>query len=135
MPPVDELGTEERLRINRQVEPLPGDDDHRAIVATSPTLTSRTSDIVITDRPSDYRFPKIPAGVGEGAVSWEAGCADPIAQARPTSVVGIAASTARFVIDVLTERELEDTDVVEVYRPLEGTDFDIPCGQSRLPVS
>ncbi len=95
---------------------------------------SAKSDIVITDRPADDRFPKIPAGVGEEAVSWEAGCADPIAQAPPTSVVGIAAATARFAIGVLTEREHEDIDHVEVYRPLEGTDFDF-FGSRRFPAS
>lgn len=95
---------------------------------------SAKSEVVITDRPDDARFPVIPAGVGEEAVSWEAGCADPIAQAPPTSVVGIAASTARFVIDVLAGREHEDCDLVEIYRRLAGTEFEA-LGSRRFPAS
>jgi molybdopterin/thiamine biosynthesis adenylyltransferase len=93
---------------------------------------SAGSGIVITDRPDDDRFPTIPAGVGEDTVSWEAGCADPIAQAPPTSVVGIAATTARLVIDILTGREGDDVDLLEVYRALEGTEFD-KAGARRFP--
>ena len=95
---------------------------------------SANSNIVITDRPDDARFPKIPSDFGEEDVSWEAGCADPIAQAPPTSVVGIAATTARFVVDLLMGRETEDLDLVDVYRPVPESAFD-RVGSWRFPPS
>lgn len=63
-------------------------------------LQSATSDREIIYRADDVAFPRIPPGPDEAEVTWEAGCAAPIAQAPPTSVVGIAASTARLAIEL-----------------------------------
>lgn len=78
----------------------------------------------IIDRPSDARFPLIPAAPDEADASWEAGCMAAVAQAPPAAVVGIAATAARVAIDSLTGRDLDDRDILEVYRPLDAAPFD-----------
>ncbi len=78
----------------------------------------------IVDRPQDNRFPLIPPSTEDAAAAWEAGCAAPIAQAPPTSVVGLAATAARLAADVLLGRIDGDLDRIDVYRAVPGTSFD-----------
>ncbi len=87
-------------------------------------VQSGMSEATIVDRPQDNRFPLIPPSTEDNAVAWEAGCAAPIAQAPPTSVVGLAATTARLATDVLLGRSDRDLDWIEVYRAVPDTSFD-----------
>jgi ThiF family len=82
------------------------------------------SETSIVDRPQDNRFPLIPPSTDDAAVAWEAGCAAPIAQAPPTSVVGLAATTARLAADVLLGRIDGDVDWIDVYRAVPDTSFE-----------
>jgi molybdopterin/thiamine biosynthesis adenylyltransferase len=79
----------------------------------------------LADRAADTGFPTIPPDVGEAEVAWEAGCGAPITQAPPTSVASAAAAAARLAIEVLCGRETRDLDLVEVYRPLAESPFDV----------
>lgn len=80
--------------------------------------------VAIHDRTDAERFSPIPAGPLEPATTWETGCATPINNAPPTSVVSAAAMAARLAVEFLTGRETGSADIVEVYRALEEPPFD-----------
>lgn len=80
--------------------------------------------VAIHDRTDAERFPPIPAGPLEPATTWETGCAAPINNAPPTSVVSAAAMAARLAVEFLTGRETGSAEIVEVYRALEEPPFD-----------
>ena len=80
----------------------------------------------ISDRHADERVPIIPPGDDEGAISWEAGCADPIVESSPIRAASLAATAARVVSDHLCGRLAGECDVIEVYEPLDGpAPFDV----------
>jgi molybdopterin/thiamine biosynthesis adenylyltransferase len=80
--------------------------------------------VAIHERTDTERFPPIPAGPLEPDTTWETGCAAPINNAPPTSVVSAAALAARLAVEFLTDRETGCADIVEVYRALEEPPFD-----------
>ena len=80
----------------------------------------------ISERHTDERVPVIPPGDDEGAISWEAGCADPIVESSPIRVAAVAATAARVVSDHLCGRLAGECDVVEVHEVLDGpAPFDV----------
>jgi hypothetical protein len=80
--------------------------------------------IAIHERESEA-YPPIAAGDGDDGATWETGCASPVNNAPPVSVVSAAALASRIAVEVLVGREDESVDVVEVYRPIEAP-FDRP---------
>jgi hypothetical protein len=80
--------------------------------------------MAIHERTEVERFPPIPAGKLEPATTWETGCAAPINNAPPTSVVSGAALAARLAVEFLMGRETGSIDIVEVYRGVDGPPFD-----------
>jgi molybdopterin/thiamine biosynthesis adenylyltransferase len=81
--------------------------------------------VAIHERTAAQRFPPIPAGQKEPATTWETGCASPVNNAPPASVVSAAALAARLAAEVLTGRETGSADIVEVYRSLDEPQFDV----------
>lgn len=62
----------------------------------------------------------IPPGPGELAPVWETGCAAPVNNAPPAAVGSAAGLAARWAVEILTGRQAEAADIVEVYRPVEA---------------
>jgi molybdopterin/thiamine biosynthesis adenylyltransferase len=87
----------------------------------------------LADRATDARFPTVPPGVDEAEVAWEAGCGAPIAQASPAAVASAAAAAARLAVEALCESETGDVDVIEVYRPLGDSPFDVIGSRTYRP--
>ena len=81
--------------------------------------------VAIHERTDAERFPPIPAGPLEPATTWETGCAAPINNAPPTSVVSAAALAARLAVEFLTGRETGSADIVEIYRALDEPPFNV----------
>lgn len=77
------------------------------------------------ERSTSTVFPTIPPGALEEAPVWETGCASPINNAPPTSVMSAAVLGARIAVDVLTGRETGNFDAIEVYRPLADEGFTV----------
>jgi molybdopterin/thiamine biosynthesis adenylyltransferase len=80
----------------------------------------RPGAIPIHERTDTERFQPIPPGPHDGALVWESGCASPVNNAPPTSVMSAAALAGRLAVEVLTGREQSSFDAVEVYRPIEA---------------
>ncbi len=87
--------------------------------------------VAIHERTAAEHFPPIPAGPQEPATTWETGCAAPVNNAPPVSVVSAAALASRLAVEVLTGRETGSADIVEVYRAFDEPPFDI-VGTRRL---
>jgi hypothetical protein len=81
--------------------------------------------VAIHERTAAERFPPIPAGQKEPATTWETGCASPVNNAPPASVVSAAALAARLAVEVLTGRETGSADIIEIYRSLDEPQFDV----------
>jgi molybdopterin/thiamine biosynthesis adenylyltransferase len=79
--------------------------------------------LAIHERTDTERFPLLPTGPLEPATTWETGCAAPINNAPPISVVSAAALAARLAVEFLSGRETGSADIVEVYRALEEPPF------------
>jgi ThiF family len=79
--------------------------------------------VAINERTPANGFVEIPAGPVEPS-EWETGCASPVNNAPPVSVVSAAALAARMAIEVLAGREAGSFDAVEVYRPLDAAPLD-----------
>lgn len=77
---------------------------------------------LIFDR-TEPRYAEIPSDGHEAEVAYETGCSAPIAQAPPASVAAVAATAARWAVEVLTGRNDDDCDVIDVYRPLDAPPF------------
>jgi hypothetical protein len=80
------------------------------------------SDIPISDRAEDDRYPMIP--VGDEPRVFEPGCSSPVNNASPIAVASIAALAADMAIDNLVGRDLYADEIIDVYRPLEDAPFD-----------
>jgi len=81
--------------------------------------------VAIHERTDGERFPLIPAGPREPVTTWETGCAAPVNNAAPTSVVSAAALAARLGVEFLAGRETGSADIVEIYRALDEPGFDV----------
>ena len=83
-------------------------------------------DTPIHQRQISARYPEIPGGAA--AVEFatlELGCSAPVNNAPPSSVSACAALIVQAAIDVLTGRFEFADEMIDVYRPLPGTEFDI----------
>ena len=82
-------------------------------------------DTPIVARGHDWRYPTIPpAPDGEAeTIGLEVGCAAPINNAPPATVVATAARAVAVVIDALTGRRDYDDEVIDVHHPLHESPF------------
>ena len=83
------------------------------------------TDAPISGRPDCPKYPIIPPGDPKiDLAEPDLGCSAPVNNAPPASVHACASLIAQAAIDVLTGRfEFED-EMIDVYRPLPGTQFD-----------
>lgn len=72
-------------------------------------------------------FPEVPVAPGPPPPpTWETGCGAPVNDAPPIAVIKAAVTGAQVAIDVLTNRDRVDRDIVETYEPIEAPPFDQP---------
>jgi threonine dehydrogenase-like Zn-dependent dehydrogenase len=70
-------------------------------------------------------FPEIPTGPGAArVVHWETGCGAPVNNAPPVAVAAAAALATRCALDLLTNRDVRNRDVVEIFDPIAEEPFD-----------
>lgn len=83
------------------------------------------ADTLIAERFDHWRYPEIPKGAEPDLdhVGVETGCAAPIQNAPPATVLAAAALAARASIDQLTCRREEPDEIIDVLEPIE-TPFD-----------
>lgn len=86
--------------------------------------------IPIHERTDVDRFAPIPPGPLDETLIWESGCASPVSNAPPASVVSAAALAARLAVGLLTRREAMSFDAIDVYEPIEAP-FDV-VGHRRV---
>ena len=104
--------------------PLVSTELHRA-GAVARARVQVSGDHPIWARTEKDGFPEVPAAPGPPAPPvWETGCGAPVNNAPPAAVAGAATLGTRAVLDVLTGRNRDDREILEVYEPIEAAPFD-----------
>ena len=76
------------------------------------------------ERSSAQGHLEIPAGREEDEYRLETGCASPVSNAPPSSVLALAATISQVTCDLLTARMTYPAEITDVYRTLDAQPFD-----------